>query len=141
MKSPLFIDTSFIVALFNRRDKYHRAAQRAAAALNDPRRPKFTTEAVITEVGNAMSSAPYRAGAVAIIDSLRSNPTLEVISVSPALFNQAYTLYAARLDKDWGLTDCISFVVMQQRGIIDALTVDRHFEQAGFRVGMIEDRP
>jgi predicted nucleic acid-binding protein len=40
--------------------------------------------------------------------------------------------YAKRLDKDWSLTDCMSFVTMQECGISDALTADHDFEQAGF---------
>jgi hypothetical protein len=48
------------------------------------------------------------------------------------LFDARVALYGERMDKDWPLTDCISFVVMQREGITDALTGDRHFEQAGF---------
>ncbi len=40
--------------------------------------------------------------------------------------------FALRRDKDWGLTDCLSFVVMEREGINAALTADKHFEQAGF---------
>jgi predicted nucleic acid-binding protein len=49
------------------------------------------------------------------------------------LFETGVSLYASRTDKEWSLTDCISFTVMSQYGIRDALTGDRHFEQAGFR--------
>ena len=53
---------------------------------------------------------------------------------SPELFASGSDLYAQRLDKDWSLTDCISFVVMRERGIAEALTADHHFEQAGFTI-------
>jgi uncharacterized protein len=39
----------------------------------------------------------------------------------------------SRRDKEWSLTDCISFVVMKERGLTEALTADHHFEQAGFK--------
>jgi len=55
-----------------------------------------------------------------------------VVPLSEALFRQSFDLYRQRLDKEWGLTDCISFVVMQERGITEALTADHHFRQAGF---------
>jgi predicted nucleic acid-binding protein len=63
-----------------------------------------------------------------------------VLSVSTELFDRAVTLYAARIDKEWGVTDCISFVVMQERGLTAALTTDVHFQQAGFRVLLVEEK-
>ena len=49
------------------------------------------------------------------------------------LYQRAFALYCQRMDKEWGLTDCISFVVMRERGLTEALSADKHFEQAGFR--------
>ena len=51
---------------------------------------------------------------------------------------QALALYQSRTDKTWGLTNCISFVVMQQQNLTDAVTGDRHFVQAGLRTLMLE---
>ena len=64
---------------------------------------------------------------------LRAEPEAEVIPPEAALFDRGCELYATRSDKNWSLTDCISFVVMKERGLTDALTADRHFEQAGFK--------
>jgi predicted nucleic acid-binding protein len=58
---------------------------------------------------------------------------MKVVSVDTSLLNRGLELYQSRPDKDWGLTDCISFVVMREQNLIDALTADRHFVQAGFR--------
>ena len=58
--------------------------------------------------------------------------------LSEELYARAFTLYRQRPDKEWGMVDCISFVVMQERGLTDALTTDEHFGQAGFRVLMRE---
>ena len=52
--------------------------------------------------------------------------------IDPALWQRGWQLYCARPDKEWGLTDCLSFVVMQEQGVFDAFTADHHFEQAGF---------
>jgi predicted nucleic acid-binding protein len=66
------------------------------------------------------------------LDWLRHSPDIEVVPVDSALLDRAVALYGARMDKEWGLTDCISFVVMQERGLTNTLTADRHFLQAGF---------
>jgi predicted nucleic acid-binding protein len=63
---------------------------------------------------------------------------VEVIPLSEQLYTRALQLYCERLDKEWGFTDCVSFIVMQDRGIIEALTTDEHFQQAGFQVLMRE---
>lgn len=66
---------------------------------------------------------------------------VEIVSLSEQLYTQAFQLYCQRLDKEWGLVDCISFIVMQERGITEALTADEHFQQAGFRVLLRESLP
>ena len=60
----------------------------------------------------------------------------DVIYATKALFDHGMKLYARRPDKDWPLTDCISFVIMEREGIADALTGDHHFTQAGFKILM-----
>ena len=65
---------------------------------------------------------------------IQLSPAIRVVPASRPLFEEAIALYASRLDKNWSLTDCISFVVMRDEGITQALTGDHHFEQAGFEV-------
>jgi predicted nucleic acid-binding protein len=69
---------------------------------------------------------------------MRSSDSVEIVPASRELFEAAFALYSGRADKDWGLTDCSSFVTMTDRGIAQALTVDQHFEQAGFRALLLE---
>jgi uncharacterized protein len=68
-----------------------------------------------------------------LIRALESDPETEIIPPDPALFARGLDLFARRPDKAWSLTDCISFAVMSERGLTEALTGDHHFEQAGFR--------
>ena len=68
-----------------------------------------------------------------ILSSLEADPTVEILPVSPTLYQDAFRLFQERPDKEWGLIDCVSFVVMGARGLVEALTSDEHFEQAGFR--------
>ena len=91
-----------------------------------------TTTWVLTEVADGMADPLDRQGFLAFLEGLRGDPQVEIVPPSQALWDAGVALYAARPDKDWSLTDCISFVVMQDEGIGEALSGDRHFEQAGF---------
>ncbi len=51
--------------------------------------------------------------------------------------DRGVALYADRADKHWSLTDCISFIVMEDRGIRDALTGDHRFQQGGFNALLV----
>jgi predicted nucleic acid-binding protein len=125
-----FIDTLFVIALINRRDQYHTQARIVADEYVG--RPLVTTEAVLFEIANALARG-YKAEAVEIVEQFLSSEEVEVIRMTPELFSQAFVLYKSRPDKEWGLTDCLSFVVMQEKGIHRALTFDKHFVQAGFQ--------
>lgn len=89
-------------------------------------------EAVLIEFANALS-AVNRKAAVQFIEQCYYTDNIRVVTVDTQLLNRAVQLYQSRLDKTWGLTDCISFIVMQDRGLIDAVTADKHFVQAGYR--------
>jgi predicted nucleic acid-binding protein len=95
-----------------------------------------TTRAVLMEIGNALSKQRYRPAAVELLLSLENDPKVEIVPVSGDLYAQAFKLFSERTDKEWGLVDCVSFVVMRERGITDALTSDDHFRQAGFNALM-----
>lgn len=126
---PLLIDTAFIIALVNRRDKYHAQAQKLVQQY--VRHSLLVTDAILLEVGNALAQQ-FRQEAVAIIEQFLNAPEVEVIHLTPDQFTAAFSLYKKYTDKEWGLVDCISFVVMRERGIQEALTFDHHFVQAGF---------
>jgi uncharacterized protein len=125
-----FADTFYFMALLNRRDSAH---AKARSQSQGPGRI-VTTEYVLNELADAMASRQKRSSLVTLYRLLRSDRNVEIVPASTELFEQGIDLYAARPDKDWSLTDCISFVVMRDRQITDALTGDHHFEQAGFRV-------
>jgi predicted nucleic acid-binding protein len=130
MNVPTFLDTSYILALVNTRDTFHERA-RATSGLVSP--PFVTTEAILIEVGNSLSQERWWPLGVKTLDWLRRSPDIEVVPVDTSLLDRAIIFYGARMDKEWGLTDCISFTVMQERGLTNALAADRHFVQAGFQ--------
>jgi uncharacterized protein len=133
--NPIFIDTLFIVALINQRDQYHDQAVKLADRYEG--HPLLITDAVLLEIGNTLARA-YKREAIAIIEQILSSEEVQIAHLTPALFEQAFTVYGSHQDKDWSLVDCISFVVMRNAGATQVLTFDRHFVQAGFEVLMRE---
>ncbi len=133
MLKPIFLDTSFAIALSAPTDEYHPRASELAERLEKDRARLLTTRAVILEIGNALAKLRYRYAAVELLNSLEADPNVEIVPLTEDLFARAFRLYRERPDKEWGLTDCISFVVMQERGLTTALTTDEHFQQAGFQ--------
>ena len=127
-----FLDTAFAIALVNKRDTYHDKARALLQKIEQERTSIITTQAVLIEIGNALAGPALRRIAAGYIERLEKDSSVEVVPISDELLQQGLTLYRERPDKAWGLTDCISFVVMQERGITDAMTADRHFEQAGY---------
>ncbi len=98
-----------------------------------------TTCAVLLEIGNVLAKQRYRHAAVQLLDTLSQDPSVHVVPLSADLYERALTLFRERPDKDWGLTDCVSFVVMRDRDITVALTPDTHYQQAGFRALLLEE--
>ena len=133
MSRIVFLDTSYAIALSSPSDQLHESAVGAAEIIESERASLVTTRAVTLEIGNALSKLKYRRAAVELLQSLEDDPTVEIIPLTEELYERASRLYGSRADKEWGMTDCFSFVVMQERGLTEALTADEHFSQAGFR--------
>jgi predicted nucleic acid-binding protein len=131
----IFLDTAGWLALGNKSDKWHCRAVQIYQQVARERLPRLTTDAVIIEVCNALRKPPLRPLALVLADNIYKAERLgylEIVHVNPDLFREGLTLFRERKDKDWSLTDCVSFVIMKQRGITRAFTTDHHFEQAGF---------
>jgi predicted nucleic acid-binding protein len=129
--TDVFIDTSYVVALVNEKDQNHRLASDLAERFTNQR--LVTTDAILLEIGNALSRN-FKRESVEIIEEFLTSDEVQVIHLHPQLFRKAFDLYKSRSDKLWGLIDCVSFVVMNELGITDALSADKHFEQAGFNI-------
>ena len=125
----VFADTFYFLALLNRRDPAH---ARAVAVSRVPRLKFVTTDYVLLELADAFHTPPLRAEFLALHESLLREPSFQVMPGNRALLQRGIQFFKKRPDKEWQLTDCISFVVMEDEGIAEALTGDKHFEQAGF---------
>lgn len=112
----------------NKRDKYHSAAQRLLPTVRAAAEV-YVSEAVLVEIANGLSSY-NREGAVAFNRQCYAALYMRVISVDIDVLQRGLDRYEARPDKDWGLTDCLFFVVMGECGLMDAVTADIHYQQA-----------
>jgi uncharacterized protein len=133
-----FADTSFWIALSSRRDQFHSQAVAWHQSVIRNASRIITTEAVLWEWLNALSDASTRSIAAEGYRRVHADRRIEVVPYQLELTNTAVELYRDRADKNWSLTDCLSFVIMKGHGLADALTTDRHFEQAGFRAKMLD---
>lgn len=127
--SVVFGDTYYFVGFLNKQDHAHEIAVKFAAAF---RGNILTTESILVEVADALASTRQRAAVAQYVQQLWVAPRVDVIPFSTSLMRAGLVLYESRSDKNWSLTDCISFVVMREHGLTDALTGDHHFAQAGF---------
>ena len=126
----VFVVTSYYLALLSPHDALHAAAVEWSRNL---RCRVVVTEFVLVELANALSRAGTRQVFTGLLVILHADPLVKIVPLHRTLYQRGCELYTSRPDKDWSLTDCISFVVMKHEGINEALTADRHFEQAGFK--------
>lgn len=125
-----FCDTFALIAWVNVRDAAHPAV---VDFFTRTQARYLLTEWIVVKMLDALSRPRFRQSASSLTMQLRRDPQFEIVSYAPQVFRAGFDLYLNRPDKDWSLTDCISFAVMTQPGLTDALTADIHFEQAGFR--------
>lgn len=139
MKNELFLDTSFSIGLVSPKDQIHEKAISWSEKIEESKIPIVTTQAVLLEIGNALSKSAFRQVGIGLLQHFENDPDTTVVSLTDEIYNKAFELFRDRPDKEWGLVDCISFVVMRERGIEAALTADEHFVQAGFRALLREE--
>lgn len=139
MENKIFLDTSYLVALAIENDENHKKAVEISLIIEQSEIQIYTTQAIILEIGNSLSKLKYRSSAIGLIEFLKSDSSISIIKLDTELFDAAFELFSKRPDKEWGLVDCISFIVMQEQEITDALTADEHFTQAGFRALLREE--
>ncbi len=130
--TPVFVDSVAWIALFNARDDLHAPALAKRKELYLSKTPLLATEFVLLEVSYAQSAPRCRTKTVPFLLGLQKQSTLTIMPVSSRSVVGGIALFEDRPDKEWSLTDCISFVVMKEHRITDAFTLDHHFVQAGY---------
>jgi uncharacterized protein len=127
-----FVDASGWIALVNANDTLHQESVRLFQQRLNKGRGFVTSSVVLLEVGNWLSPVPLRRLAGGLMERIEHSTRIQVVELTPELYRKGWQLYRERPDKDWGVIDCTSFIIMQERNIVEALTADRHFQQAGF---------
>ena len=128
----IFADTNYWIALVNPRDQIHGKAVSVTQQLSSVR--LLTTEMVLVELLNSFADTPFRRAVSTMVQRLRLDPNLMIVSQTSEQFESALHRYRQASDKNWSLTDCASFQVMEEKRVQEALTCDKHFAQAGFDI-------
>jgi uncharacterized protein len=134
----VLLDTSYILALENKDDAHH---DRAIALDNQLLRENAVLIlhwGILFEIADGYARVGRRARGLQLLEKLTSEEGYRIYPITETLFQEALSFYRARPDKDWGLTDCLSFVLMKQQGMTEALSADAHFRQAGFTALLLE---
>lgn len=129
----LFVDTGFFVALLDKNDAHASKARKLYQTIEGTR--LITTAAVLIELLNGFGDrGPHlRKNTIEFVRKLHASPNVEIVALTQDLYFEALDYYERHRDKGYSHTDCLSFLIMNDRGIREALAIDHHFSQAGFR--------
>jgi predicted nucleic acid-binding protein len=128
-----FLDTGYVIALELSSDQHHQTALKHWLSATKSLSLIVTTSYVFAEIVTFFNSRGHHAKAVEIGARLLSSPSVRLVHVSEDLFQAGWQHLQKQRDKNYSLTDCISFLVMKEFGITIALAFDKHFAQAGFK--------
>jgi predicted nucleic acid-binding protein len=134
MKNHVFVDTSALIAIGNKRDAFHAQAREVNDQLIQSNSFFFTSSAILLEFGNAFSTVNLKPFSVKLIDAIMQSKKWKSVVVDENILNDSFELYKQMIDKDWGFVDCTSIVLAKSLGIQNVFSTDHHFEQAGFNI-------
>jgi len=130
--NTVFVDTGYLLALELANDRHHQRAVEHWAQVRQSLPLLVTTSYVFDEITTYFNSRGHHQKAVSVGNMLLSSASVQLIHVDESLFDEGWSFFVKHEDKDYSLTDCISFVVMTRHHLTTAFAFDRHFEQAGF---------
>ena len=130
--TSLFLDANYVIALEVSDDQHHHDARQHWTKLLESPLSLVTTSYVLDEVVTFLNNRRQHSKAVSVGNNLLTASPIQMTHVDEALFHEGWQYFEQHEDKTFSLTDCISFVLMKRLEITEALTFDRHFEQAGF---------
>jgi len=137
-RRTVLLDTSFILALENKDDPHHERAKALDRELLGNQGMLMFHWGVLFEIMDGYARVSRRAKGLQLLAKFESEEDYRLVPITEPLLQEALNLYRTRRDKDWGLTDCVSFALMNREGVAEALTADVHFRQAGFTALLLE---
>ena len=137
----VFLDTSGLIALIHSDDQFHSTAETIWRHLVTDGTALVVTDLVLIELGDGLSRLRHRRAAIILRDRLLQMQSVELVEITRENQQRAWDLFDQRPDKEWGMTDCISIIVMQDHGIAEVFSLDRHFQQAGFQLLLRDAEP
>jgi uncharacterized protein len=138
VQERVFFDTSFVIALENLDDPYHLKAREIAEQLFYEKAVCFLHWGILLEIGDGFAKIKNRLAGTHLLQRFLNEEWYVIAPITNEVLESAIHLYISRADKEFGLTDCLSFVLMRQEGIHEALTADHHFQQEGFRALLLD---
>lgn len=137
-RRTVLLDTSFVLALENKDDPHHERAKSLDKELVKEDAVLLLHWGTLLEIADGYARVARRARGLQLLAKFETEQGYQLCPITEVLLREALDLYRARPDKDWGLTDCLSFALMKQEGVTEALTADIHFRQAGFTALLLE---
>jgi predicted nucleic acid-binding protein len=134
MNNHVFVDTSALIAIGNKRDAFHAQAREVNDQLIQSNSFFVTSSAILLEFGNAFSTINLKPFSVRLIDAIMQSKKWKSVVVDENIMNDSFKLYKQMIDKDWGFVDCTSIVLAKSLGIQNVFSTDHHFEQAGLTI-------
>jgi predicted nucleic acid-binding protein len=133
MKNKCFVDSVGWIALLNAADELHQKTDSIYKEMLKSGTLVLTSTAVLNEVANSLCQPKFRNSVVELYKTLKNSDRVDIVFVNKNLWSTGWRLFENRPDKSWSLTDCISMEIMKKYSLIDVLTNDKHFVQAGFK--------
>ena len=137
-RRTVLLDTSFILALENKDDPHHERAKELDGQLLKEEAVLLFHWGILLELADGYARLGRRARGLQLLAKFDAEQGYRLCPITEPLLEEALHLYRSRSDKEWGLTDCVSFILMKQEGATEALTADVHFRQAGFTALLLE---
>jgi predicted nucleic acid-binding protein len=130
--TSLFLDANFVIALEISDDQHHYEAAQYWKTLIEISFSLVTTSYIVDEIVTFLNRRRQHDKAVKVGNNLLNASHIQLIHIDEPLFYEGWQYFEHHSDKTYSLTDCVSFVLMKKLGIVEALTFDKHFTQAGF---------
>jgi len=130
----VFVDTSYFIALVNTSDVHHQKARDWAKQIAEIKTICHITLPILFEIADGFSKIARREIGMDLLEKISTAENFVIHPLSEITFEKAYQLWLSRKDKEWSLTDCYSFELMQEQNLSQVLTADRHFEQYGCQI-------